>query len=351
MKCFQSLFISILCVGPALANYEDNASSAIKTLQDEWYDVNTGLWNDLWWQSGNMVETIARLGRYDADFRPTASNIIANTYSKAANRKNATNWRNDFYDDMGWWAMAWISSYDMTGDRKYLNTAKDIFEDMTGGWTTPCGGGIWWDKPHTAIAAISNELFLSVAAHLTNRVSGDERTNYMHNAENEWDWFSRTGIINGDNLINDGIDLATCRNNGVTTWSYNQGVVLAGLSELSRATSNRDYTAYAHRIASATITKLTVNGILAEPVEEPPPPNDTDSQFKGAFVRGLAVLHANEPRQQYADFLKKNADAAWSLAKAADGVIGPKWQGPPNNANPASHASGIDVLVAAAQAG
>jgi len=45
-------------------------------------------------------------------------------------------------------------------------------------------------------------------------------------------------MINGQDLINDGLDNASCQNNGAQTWTYNQGVVLGALVELNRATGD-----------------------------------------------------------------------------------------------------------------
>ncbi|KAF2036417.1 Six-hairpin glycosidase [Setomelanomma holmii] len=295
-----------------------------------------------------MVETIARFGQQDSSFKQAAIDIVSNTYDKSRNQLGATDWKNDFYDDEGWWAMGWIASYDLTGDAKYLNTAKDIFEDMTSGWTTPCSGGIWWDKKHTSIAAISNELFLSVGAHLANRVSAQEKEHYQNWAQMEWDWFWESGIVNGDSLVNDGIDQTSCKNDGKTTYTYNQGVVLSGLSELARAKSDGGLIAHANSIANAAMAKLSPGGILTEPVSGSL--DEQGAQFKGAFVRGLATLNGNEGQASFADFLKKNAASAWSQGKVNGGVIVDRWQGGSSNANTASHAAGIDVLVAAAGA-
>jgi hypothetical protein len=95
---------------------------------------------------------------------------------------------------------------------------------MTGGWTTPCGG-IWWSKDKVYITAVSNELFLSLGAHLANRVNAQEKEHYLHWAQMEWDWFWNSGIINKEGnlgqgpgiinkkgLINDGVDKTTCEN-------------------------------------------------------------------------------------------------------------------------------------------
>jgi predicted alpha-1,6-mannanase (GH76 family) len=371
MKFHQALFLSVSCIGVAAAQYADNAHTSIKILQDR-YNGETGLWKgaetDLWWQSGNFVEMLARFGQIDGSFKQAATDILSSTYSKAASKQGAKNWINDYYDDEGWWALAWIASYDLTGDIKYLNTAIHIFEDMTGGWNTPCNGGIWWDKPHSgSLSSISNELFLSTAAHLANRVGADQKNVYLNWAKMEWDWFWNSGVINSTTgLVNDAIDKVTCKNDGKTPFTYNQGPVLSGLSELAKATSDGGYIDVSHpltlpltalttfqharAIASATLTHLTEDGILTEPVKREGGLGEAGSMFKGAFIRGLLSLHRNEPQQAYADFFKKNADSVWSKARNSDGLFQDIWQGGSTNVNIVTHASGIDVLVAAAAA-
>ena len=244
--------------------------------------------------------------------------------------------------------MGWIASYDLTKDVKYLNTAKDIFHDMTGGWSTPCKGGIWWDKKKTSIAAISNELFISVAAHLANRVPANEKEEYVRWASMGWDWFWLSGVINKDNLVNDGLDTKTCKNDGKTTYTYNQGVILGALSEIARAKGDGGYIQHAYALARGSMSKLSQNGILTEPVERL---DEQGAMFKGVLVRGLATLHANEPQKDFADWLKKNADSVWNKDRNQEGLLGPKWQGGgPDGPSVTSHAAGIDALVAAAAA-
>ncbi|KAF2639202.1 Six-hairpin glycosidase [Massarina eburnea CBS 473.64] len=332
--------------------YADNAHTAVNVLQDKYYNTATGLWkgetHDLWWESGNLLETIARYGQVDESFKPTAVNIIENTFSKAPNQQGAKNWLNEFYDDMGWWALGWIASYDLTGDAKYLDTAKYIFEDMTGGWTTPCGGGIWWDKSKTSVNAIANELFISVAAHLANRVPPAESINYMNWAEADWEWFWRSGMINSDWLINDGLDLTTCKNNGKWTFTYNQGVILGGLSELSIARHDGGYIDVANELIAGSFSKLAPDGILTEPVEGDL--GEQGAMFKGAYIRGLATLNSQIHSPEYTDFFKKNAESLWSNAVNADGVIEDRWQGGSSEVSFPSHGAGLDVLVAAGAA-
>jgi hypothetical protein len=59
-------------------------------------------------------------------------------------------------------------------------------------------------------------LFLSVAAHLANRVPSRKK-DYVSWAIKEWDWFTAQGFIGQNNTINDGL-LDNCQNNGATVY-------------------------------------------------------------------------------------------------------------------------------------
>ena len=52
------------------------------------------------------------------------------------------------YDDQGWWALAWLKSYELTGDTLYLLRAVEIFEYLAqpgAAWDeSVCDGGAWW---------------------------------------------------------------------------------------------------------------------------------------------------------------------------------------------------------------
>ena len=161
------------------------------------------------------------------DFLP----VLANTFD----RNSKKNFLNEYYDDEGWWALGWAGAYELTHEARYLEMAELIFADMAGGWDdTICGGGIWWKKPKQYKNAIANELFLSVAAKLASLTpDAQKRATYLDWAQREWKWFAASGMINSENLVNDGLD-AACHNNHRTTWTYNQGVILGGLTVLAK---------------------------------------------------------------------------------------------------------------------
>lgn len=109
-----------------------------------------------------------------------------------------------------------IAVYDVTGVQKYLTTAQSIFDDMDKAYdTTPCGG-LWWDRQHTYVNAIANELYIDVAAHLATR--SQHSSYYLDRAVEGWKWFTESGMINAQWNINDGLDGSTCQNNNGTVW-------------------------------------------------------------------------------------------------------------------------------------
>jgi predicted alpha-1,6-mannanase (GH76 family) len=307
------------------------------------YNQKDGLFNTMgWWNSANAITTLAdeaSIGQ-TSEFDP----IFSNTFKRAQLR--SSNFRNEFYDDEGWWALAWIDVYELRGDEAYLRMAQSIFEDMTGGWDNVCGGGIWWKKNRRYKSAIANELFLSVAAKLALHSEGRREQEYLKWAKREWKWFDASGMINHRDLINDGLD-QTCRNNGQPTWSYNQGVIMGGLTALSVATQDQTLLPRARRIASAAIRQLSdADGVLHDACE--PDCGRDGVQFKGIFARNLAQLQRRLPDSLYVSFLQANANAVWNRARTSTNHFSVVWSGPPQEDNASALSSALDVLVAAA---
>jgi predicted alpha-1,6-mannanase (GH76 family) len=331
------------CSLPAQSpDYLSEATQGVATLQT-WYNQATGLWNTTgWWNSANATTVVVDWSRLSGSDRWLPA--IQNTFSVNAPK----GFLNSYYDDEGWWALAWIDAYDWTGETRYLAMAQSIFTDMADGWDDTCSGGIWWSKQRTYKNAIANELFLSVAAHLANRTADPEqRSAYLSWANREWSWFQASGMINGQHLINDGLTSA-CKNNGKTTWTYNQGVILGGLSELNRVAPDPSTLDAAASIATAAIANLTdSNGILHDTCE--PNCGADGVQFKGIFVRNLAELAAAQPRREYARFLDANAASILAHAQGPDYQFGLVWSGPFSTGNAATQTAALDCLIAAAQ--
>jgi len=317
------------------------ASAGASALQ-RWYDSSTGQWTSTgWWNAANALTAVIGYTKLTGD--GTHAGVIGTTFT-AARRKHA-DFINNYYDDNAWWALAWIAAYDVTREDRYLNAAQTIFTHNTAGWDSTCGGGMWWSTAKTYKNAITNELFLTLAALLHQRTSGDK--SYLTWAQREWDWFSASGLIGTSGLINDGLTSA-CANNGATTWTYNQGVILGGLAALYEITGDQACLRQGEVIADAALRTLTSpSGILTEP-SEPFGCDGDQTLFKGIFVRYVHEFYRHSGRPAYRAFILANARSVWKNARNESDQFGLRWAGPFDQADAARQTSAVEVLIAAA---
>ncbi|CAG7943573.1 unnamed protein product [Penicillium salamii] len=360
--------ISLLLTGNAIADdAHSRAHDSFEVLQG-WYNASSGIWDTTgWWDGANCMTIVADLAALDPSVIDTATYVFRNTFNvgprsnpnpvreartaftgdnQAPAAVNASQWLAHAYDDDGWWALAWIAAYDITKEHDYLELAEGIFDNLANAWGTNCGGGgIHWNPTSSYVNSITNELFLSIAAHLANRVP-DRKSYYVSWAQKEWDWFAAQGFIGENGTINDGL-LENCQNNGDTVWTYNQGVVLGGLVELNKVAPNDTYLPAADRIAKAAIATLTDSSdVLHEHCEPNCLPDGT--QFKGIFVRNLAMLQKVSPNDIYRNVINRSANSIWDNDRNERNQFGVNWAGPIQSSVDAStHSSALDALVAA----
>jgi predicted alpha-1,6-mannanase (GH76 family) len=323
-------------------DYRRAAEAGIGVLQ-RWYSRWTGLWKTTgWWNSANALTAVIRYSSlYTED--PSYVGVVENTFVRAQWQK--AGFINDFFDDNLWWALAWVAACDLTGEQRYLNAAQAIFAHSLSGWDDTCGGGLWWNQDRKYKNAITNELFLTLAGLLSQRVPANRE--YRDWALREWEWLRASGLIGPLDLVNDGLT-AACANNGGTTWTYNQGVILGGLAALFEITGEDDFLRQGEDIADATLRSLVSSrGILAEPCE-PSGCDGDQTQFKGIFVRYLHEFSARSGKPAYRAFILANAESVLQNAGNPDGQFGVRWDGPFDKADASRQASAVEALIAAA---
>jgi predicted alpha-1,6-mannanase (GH76 family) len=331
--------------------YRGEASAAVHRLQ-RWYVRRTGLWKTTgWWNAANALTAVIRYTRHTGD--RSHHHVIERTFQRAP-RRNA-GFVNKFFDDNGWWALAWVGAYDLTGEPRYLDAAKSIFAHNVSGWDDACRGGLWWNTDRKYKNAITNELFLTLAAQLHQRAP--ENQEYRTWALRSWEWLYGSGMIGPSGLLNDGLTPA-CANNGGITWTYNQGVILGGLAALREITDDVAYLRQGESIADAATATLTdPPGILAEPDERTArrgaPLDGDQTQFKGIFVRNLHEFSsapglAAGKAAAYRAFILANADSVWANARDKRDQLGAHWGGPFDTADASRQSSALEALTAAA---
>ena len=324
-------------------DFNANTEAGVQVLQ-QWYN-GSGLYDSTgWWNAANCIEAVIEdiIANDDSQYQSALTNTFALNASG--------DFLDDYYDDDGWWCNSWIRAYDVSGNTNFLNMAKTIFENLTNAWDTTnqlCPGGVWWNTSHSYKNAIPNELFLLAAIRLHQRTPGDSGPlSYFYWATNEWTWFKNSGMINSINLVNDG--LSGCENNGETTWTYNQGVILGGLTDLYKVTGNTNYLQQAMAIASSAITNLVDgNGVLLEPCGADCGADGTE--FKGIFQRNLTYLYDETHYAPYYNFLYTNAHAVWFNDRNVFNQLGQLWGGPYDTDDASRQSSALMAVDALAE--
>jgi predicted alpha-1,6-mannanase (GH76 family) len=318
-----------------------------------YYDSSTGLFNTTgWWNSANALDAI--IDYLERTGSRTYMSDVSNTFAKAVDEApppTPGNFIDTAYDDTQWWALTWLNAYELTGNPAYLQMVEKMYSYVTTAWTpSQCGGGLVWQTTNAYQNSVTNELFLQLSARLYLET---HQASYLQWAQKELSWFNASGLINSSHLINDGLT-TSCQNNGGTTWTYNQGVILGGLAALYQATDDQAYLTEAEQIANAAISTLvSSNGILTEPCTGPtcPTQNPDQTQFKGIFIRNLDALYQVTGDHAYLAFIDRNASSIWENDRNIYDQIGFDWSGPisgPDQSfNASTLSSGLDALNAA----
>lgn len=320
----------------------------------EWRDTTSGVWEKAgWWNSANVMTAMVRYGAVtgDATIPALAADVLekAQQYKwvdDAGGNRLCENFNNDFYDDQGWWALAWVEAYQLTHEQKFLDMAETIYGTMSTGWTTELGGGIYWKKnPLQYKNAIANNLYSLLAARLY-RLTG--KAAYRQRFIEASDWMVQSGMINRQNWqVEDGLEKDGKPNSG-QYYTYNQGVALASLAERYELTGETRWLAMAEHIADATLRLMTTDdGILRE-LRQSTEPSGDGVQFKGIFIRHLAYLYSLDHRADYRDFILRNACSIITRDYDAESrSFGCYWYGPFHQVQPAANSCALDCLVEA----
>jgi uncharacterized protein YyaL (SSP411 family) len=340
------------------------------------YSGSSGLiGNSSWWQSALALGTLEDYEQAtgDTEFDYAIAGAYQNKNScvspSGCGSGYIGDFRNAYMDDTGWWGLAWLGAYHVTGNSTYLATAEDDASYINSHRDATCGG-VWWNTSEQQNEAIANGVFLDLAARLYDTTGN---STYLSWAEYEWssyfgvDFGQQGAIVDGSYVVTDGLDESTCKNDGGTGYTYNQGVVMAGLARLYSATGNAGYAYAAEDIANSTTASeagatctpgsggvvsttaryTTGSGVLCDPGEAPYPTDTGTESFKGVFVQGLKTLADDTGLTGYNPFFAKQACAIKDDDTTSSNQFGVHWAGPITALTSYSQASAEEALVTA----
>ena len=205
-----------------------------------------------------------------------------------------------YYDDNLWIANGLLAATGAMHDLSLVRTAGQIFQLVADGWDTdethPCPGGVFWKRVganhdrNTVTTANAALLALGLYSR-----GGPSR--YLTWAKMAYDWTQHC-LGRPDGLVRDHIDLSGRIE--PSTWSYNQGAMIAAGAGLFRATGRTTYLAQAVRLARRSLRFYSETDFAGEP-----------ACFVAIFFRDLRVLDAVRPDRAYTAAAERYADARW----------------------------------------
>ena len=215
-------------------------------------------------------------------------------------------WWNIFVDDMEWIVLAQIRMFESTGEKKYIEKARQVYDDWI--WPTwgpedeaPWFGGITWK---TDVAKSKNACSNGPAALIAARLysfydqaqfsDGKIKNAYLNEAIKIYIWeknylFDRkTGAVY-DNINGKG----EIQRNWIFT--YNIGTFLGAAHELYKITGDKQYLDDAVKAANFVVEQLSQNeGLLPDAV------SGDGGLFHGIFFRYFVKL-INDHSVDYSD--------------------------------------------------
>jgi predicted alpha-1,6-mannanase (GH76 family) len=279
-----------------------------------------GLYADFWWEA-QLWDLV--MDAYERNGSEQYRAMIDEVYDGF--EKHYPDWRNDYNDDLGWWAQGAMRAYNLTEDERYLERATQLFDFIWQYWTDDYGGGVLWKNTGEDQKNVATNGPLTVTAVRLYQATGDE--SYLEKANMLWDFVDEK-LTDGAGRVYDNYE-----NGELRTWdfTYNFGnFILASLAlrEVSSDEAEKDRLLERSVLsANWVLENLTSSGILLDEGL------GDGGGFKGVFVRALNKLSkieelGAEKQAEYSQFLQDNAAQVWNQRRESDGVTGNDWSSP-----------------------
>lgn len=326
--------------GPSI-NWSAVADSSSITLVERYWNEEAKYFNSgsdntdtrfQYWPQAQAMDVIIDAYQRTADSR--YSQLFPLWYEGIRIHNNNTYW-NVFNDDMEWNALTMLRLYTITQEKKYLDTAIELWNWIQSGWNdTFAGGGIAWksDQPWSKNAC-SNGPAALLAIRLYN-ITSDET--YKAWAIRIYQWEREYLFDKATGAVYDNIDGRTGERSSLCL-SYNQGTFVGAAHELYKVTHEANYLKDARKAAYFCISNASMidvgNNVLRDEGA------GDGGYFKGIFIRYFVKLLA-EPdldeayRNKFTTFMTNNAETLWRRGtNKMDLLFGTSWTSPSAQAN------------------
>ena len=263
--------------------------------------------------------------RSSANWRDARQN---QDFARIAQENQLSDWTwNDYNDDLLWAGLMFIRAYLITENKLYLEQAKWDWDLLySRGWSDDLGGGIWWSVKKEEKSGLSNNPAVCMACYLY-EATGDEK--YLEQAKKIYDWI-KSKLYNNDGSVDERITADGSLPHAYNV--YNQGTFIEGASLLYKITSDQKYLEDAQKTIEYVMVNLVTNdGIMSRWKVDGTWQSEFARgiarllQIEPKLWKYEGVYTNEKKKITYFDWMRLNADAAWNTRDKVNNISGCKW--------------------------
>jgi uncharacterized protein YyaL (SSP411 family) len=226
-----------------------------------------------------------------------------------------------YFDDNGWWAIAFIDAFRASGDRSYLGDADRAFRFIViEGWDNLRGGGVWWDtsRHHKTSEPLAAAIYAGAALyrHTRDPFYLREALKLLAWADRH-SWNAERGLY-GRNVMDN------------TVMNYVQGMMIGAHLELCRVTRDESYCWKARELAEASLVAF---------------PSDWTPVTDSIYLRFLLDLYRFDSDPRWYTVAYANANRALANARGSYGLFVRRWDGSPGAGSLRDHAGTLSLFA------
>ena len=211
-----------------------------------------------------------------------------------------------WFDDNGWWGLAFVNAYRATGATRYLADAERALAYIARAGWDPRTGGIWWDTshPYKAGEALAAGTLLATLLYVTTHSSFDLAEAHMFLA-----WGNTTGFSAVDGLY------AKSDSSRVPE-DYIEAPLIFAQQQLCAATGVQADCARAQTLADTSLQRFGDQ-------------LDFGPQYDAIYLQWMLALYGADHDSRLYDLAAGNAQLAAGEARDANGLYLRSWTGDP----------------------
>jgi hypothetical protein len=209
-----------------------------------------------------------------------------------------------WFDDNGWWGIAFVEAYHATGTHRYLADAERALHYIASAGWDPEGGGIWWDTehPYKSGPALAADTLLAALIY-----QQDQSAFALAQAQRFIAWANASDFSSAEGLYADS-------SVNVTPVDYVEAPLIYAQALLCRLTSTPADCTRAQQIKAASLHRF---GYML----------DFSPQYDAIYLQWMLALYELEGDRTLYQLAAANAGAAQAHAANGEGLYLLSWSG------------------------